>query len=212
MADSTKYLLVGDQMLFFGTLLPNSLINPNQLRAYGLHVHNDPFNSTCTFGINSDNAFIPFKNMGTVVHFESCTPAMEWEKVHLPMILLTSEEWNPTNEVLRAKRKSWESIEMRTIQSFTSGMMKRQVSFAMKMDKAKTPMEQYGETEVELGKISNVYNVKDFCDHLISSVHIATTYRDDVDQWDNERKVSSLISNERHSKATPEECYNATQD
>jgi hypothetical protein len=43
---SQEYLLVGDQMLFFGTLLPNSLINPNQLRAYGLEVNDDPFDST----------------------------------------------------------------------------------------------------------------------------------------------------------------------
>jgi hypothetical protein len=39
--DSSEYLLVGDQMLWFGTLLPNSLINPNQLRVYGLDVNDD---------------------------------------------------------------------------------------------------------------------------------------------------------------------------
>ena len=52
---------------------------------------------------------------------------------------------------------------------------------------------------------SHVYNMKDFCDHLIAAVNIATTYHDDIDQWNEERKVSSIISNERHSKATPEE-------
>jgi hypothetical protein len=30
-------------------------------------------------------------------------------------------------------------------------------------------------------------------------------YHDDVDQWNEEQKVSSFISNERHSKAMPEE-------
>jgi hypothetical protein len=34
--NSMEYLLIGDQMLWFGTLLPNLLINPNQMRAYGL--------------------------------------------------------------------------------------------------------------------------------------------------------------------------------
>jgi hypothetical protein len=33
--DSMEYMLVGDQMLWFGTQLPNSLLNPNQMRAYG---------------------------------------------------------------------------------------------------------------------------------------------------------------------------------
>jgi hypothetical protein len=31
--DSTEYLIVADQMLWFGTLMENSLINPNQLCA-----------------------------------------------------------------------------------------------------------------------------------------------------------------------------------
>ena len=109
-----EYLLVGDQMLWFGTLLPNSLINPNQLRAYGLEVNDDPFDLTCMFGINSDHAFIPFDTTGTVVHFESRVPT-EWEKTHLPIILITSETWNPTEEVLCPERQSHESIEMRTI-------------------------------------------------------------------------------------------------
>ena len=39
-----EYLLVGDKMLWFGTALENSLINPNQIHAYGLSINNDPFN------------------------------------------------------------------------------------------------------------------------------------------------------------------------
>ena len=44
--DSMEYLLVGDQMLWFGNVLPNSLLNPNQMRAYGLIVNDDPFDSS----------------------------------------------------------------------------------------------------------------------------------------------------------------------
>ena len=88
--DSMEYLLVGDQMLWFGTLLPNSLINPYQmLAAYELKVYDDPFD---TSQINSDvPLLIPFKTTGTVVHFESRV-LTEWEKTHLPIILLMSEE------------------------------------------------------------------------------------------------------------------------
>ena len=84
--DSVEYLLVGDQMLWFGTLLPHSLINPNQLRAYGHDVNDDPFDTTRDFGIDSEQVLIPFDTTGTVVHFESRTPT-EWEKTHLPVIL-----------------------------------------------------------------------------------------------------------------------------
>ena len=69
--DSTEYLLVGDEMLWFGTLLPHSLINPNQLWAYSLIVNDDPFDHSRNFGINAEQAFIPFDTMGTVVHFET---------------------------------------------------------------------------------------------------------------------------------------------
>jgi hypothetical protein len=72
-------------MLWFGTLVPNSLINPNQLRVYGIRVYDDPFHMTRPFGIDSDHAFIPFDTTtGTVVHFESRVPT-EWEKMHLPI-------------------------------------------------------------------------------------------------------------------------------
>jgi hypothetical protein len=110
-----EYLLVGDQMLWFGTLLPNSLINLNQLRAYGLDVKDDPFDSTREFGIDSDHAFIPFDTTGTIVHFESPRVPMEWEKTHLPIILITSKVWNPTEEGLRREKQSCKNMEMRTI-------------------------------------------------------------------------------------------------
>jgi hypothetical protein len=56
--------------------LPNSLLNPNQMRFYGIRVYGYPFDTSRTFGIDSDQAFIPFDTMGTtVVHSESvCQP------------------------------------------------------------------------------------------------------------------------------------------
>jgi hypothetical protein len=56
-------------MLWFGTLMPNSLLNPKQLRAYGLTVNDDPFNTSRMFGIANDQAFIPFNATGTVVQY-----------------------------------------------------------------------------------------------------------------------------------------------
>jgi hypothetical protein len=190
-------------MLWFGTLLPNSLINPNQIRSYGHEVNDDPFDLSRAFGIDSDNTFIPFDTTGTVIHFESRVPT-KWEKTHLPIILITGEQWNPSEETLRPERQSRESIEMCTIKSLTSGMTRRQIR-SVTENEARTQIERFGETDIELGKILCVYDTKDFCDHLISAVNIATTYRDDIDQWNEERKVSSIVSNERHSKATPEE-------
>ena len=53
--DSTEYLLVGDKMLWFETRLKHSLINPNQIRAYGLEVVDNPFKQDDgEFGIKTD--------------------------------------------------------------------------------------------------------------------------------------------------------------
>ena len=61
------------------------------------------------------------------------------------------------------------------ISSLTSGMTKQQVS-TLQAEQARAQIEAYGEVEHELGKISPVYSVKSFCNCLISSVRVATTY------------------------------------
>jgi hypothetical protein len=54
-----EYLIVCDQMLWFGQKLNNSLLNPNQMRVYGIDVNDDPFDDTQQFGIAHDEIFIP---------------------------------------------------------------------------------------------------------------------------------------------------------
>jgi hypothetical protein len=195
-SDSSEHLLVGDQMLWFGTQLPHSLINPNQLRAYGLNVNDDPFDNSRKFGINSEHLFIPFDTTGTVVHFDTRVPT-EWEKSHLPVVLLTGEDWNPLEEVLRPSFSTREEKEMRNIKSLTI----RQVSET----NVKMEVKIHGEMEASLGKISRVYSEQEFRDGLISAVQVATSYREDVDKMEYGRKACAVITNERHSKVTPEE-------
>ena len=84
-----EYLLVGNQMLWFGASLPHSLINPNQIREYSHEVFDDPFCNT--FGIKADNFFIPFDTVGTILYFELRAPT-QWEIKNLPVLLLTGEE------------------------------------------------------------------------------------------------------------------------
>jgi hypothetical protein len=56
--------------------------------------------------------------------------------------------------------------------------------------------EKHGEVEVQLGNISCMYNSREFCEQLISTVNIVTTYQDDIDQQDFMKRISSMISNE----------------
>jgi hypothetical protein len=90
-----EFLLVGDQMLWFGSQMGQSLINPNQIREYGIPMYYNPF-SQSKFGINCSDDFIPFYTTGTIVYFESRVP-MDWETRNLPIIMLTGEDWHPVN-------------------------------------------------------------------------------------------------------------------
>jgi hypothetical protein len=119
----------------------------------------------------------------------------EWEKLHLSIILITSNVWNPTEKVLHPEKKSRESIvEIQTIWSLTSGITKRQIN-STKRDKALTQIEQYGETKIELGMISSTYNPnKEFCNWLILVVNIATAYWTDINKWSKERRRVSSIT------------------
>jgi hypothetical protein len=51
-----------------------------------------------------------------------------------------------------------------------------------------------------------VYNPRDFSERLVASINIATAYRADIDKWSEEkRRVSSIVTNDWHLAATPED-------
>jgi hypothetical protein len=197
-----EYLLVGDQMLWFGTQMDHSLINPNQIREYGTPVYDDPFNAS-EFGIDAHEAFIPFDTTGTIVHFESRVPT-DWERDHLPVILLTGERWDPVEVQLGPNGRSREQAEMRTIRSLSSGISKRQLA-GLKQKEVDSRAVLWGEVETVLDQVSPILNERTFCNRLIGAVKVATTYRQDVDDAIEKRKASSVITTDRHSKVGPEE-------
>ena len=53
-----EYLIVGDQFLWFGTIINHYLINKNQARVFNIPVHDNPFDATF-FGIEVSEAFTP---------------------------------------------------------------------------------------------------------------------------------------------------------
>ena len=142
--DGKEYLIVGDKMLWFGTALENLLINPNQIRAYGLSINDDPFNAN-ELGIESEEIFISFDTTGTVVHFEFRVPT-EWETTHFPFILIMADSWDPTTVDMSAGKRSQKDAEMRTIRSMTSSMSKRAIS-AMLRDQSNSRQVCLGQVE-----------------------------------------------------------------
>jgi hypothetical protein len=90
-------------------------------------------------------------------------------------------------------------MEMQAIDSMT----RRRVN-AVAIDEAQ--VEPHGETEIQLSQTSCLYNPRDFSKRLVAFINIATAYHADIDKWSEEkRRVSSIITNNRHSAATPED-------
>jgi hypothetical protein len=154
------------------------------------------------FGIDGNEAFIPFNTMGMIVYFETHVP-MDWETHNLPIIMLTGEEWDPVNVGL-GTGQSREQAEMRMIRSLESGVPKWKMA-AFKQRKLNSRMEQWGQVESELGKLSETLNKKTFCKRLIGSVNVGMAYRNDVDEVIKKLKESGVLMMDRHSKVGPEE-------
>ena len=92
------YILIVNEALYFGPSMDHSLINPNQIRKYGIPVCDDPFDRDRDFGISHDDLFIPFDTAGSTVFFETYCPSDE-ELQSCQHIELTDgdTEWNPTS-------------------------------------------------------------------------------------------------------------------
>ena len=61
----------------------------------------------------------------------------------------------------------------------------------------------FGQVEQELTNIAMVFDERTFCRRLIGVLKIATTFRDDIDDWAEESKVQSIVTNDRHSDIGP---------
>ena len=70
----------------------------------------------------------------------------------------------------------------------------------MLRDKTNYRQVSFGQVEQEITKIATVFDERTFCRRLIGAVNIETTFREYIDGWVEERRVQSIIINDRHSK------------
>ena len=94
--DNQEYILVFFKSLWMGDSLTNSLINPNQLDAFGMDVQHSPF-STKGLSIQpaSHDITIPLQTLGTIIYANTCTPT-DQELTTCPHIILSSNaDWDP---------------------------------------------------------------------------------------------------------------------
>ena len=95
-ADGTAYLLIFHESLWMGDKLDHTLVNPSQLRVYGVSVQDNPFN-TKPLSITTNDASVELYSEGTIICGDTRTPT-ESELSQLPRLILTSPyDWDPHN-------------------------------------------------------------------------------------------------------------------
>jgi Reverse transcriptase (RNA-dependent DNA polymerase) len=94
------YILVFNEALYYGEKLDHTLINPNQVRSYGIPFWDSPFDPTRSLSIDvNDDLQIPMRTVGTKLLFTTRVPTADelatCEHIHMTSAL----PWNPA-EVL----------------------------------------------------------------------------------------------------------------
>jgi len=93
------FILIMHEVLFFGSDLDHSLINPNQIRHNGFQLFDNPYETDPTrqMGIViSDTDRIPFQSEGTTIYFHTRFPT-DHEMETYPHVVLTCEApWDPS--------------------------------------------------------------------------------------------------------------------
>jgi hypothetical protein len=93
--------LVFNEALYYGTQLDHSLINPNQVRAYGIPLWDNPNDPARDLTIEVDNSLrIPLEPVGIKLQFRTRVSTTQ-ELRDCEHIQMTSlRPWNPTNIVM----------------------------------------------------------------------------------------------------------------
>ena len=93
--DGDEYILIFNEALWMGDTLQHTLVNPNQLRAYGTTVQDNPFASSPLIFDPPTGPVIPLTTMGTIIYCNTRAPS-DHELSSLPHITLSSSAtWDP---------------------------------------------------------------------------------------------------------------------
>ena len=102
------FILEFNEVLWFGTQMDHSLINPNQIRVTGIPLSDNPFDKTKELGIESDQCLIPFNCDGTTIFFNTQVPTNEEIECCEHITMTEETEWNPSTVRLSAVRTTEE--------------------------------------------------------------------------------------------------------
>ena len=111
-------ILIFNEALWLGDQMEHTLVNPNQLRHFGLIIRDDPYNLEEPIRIETENGefVMPLLSNGTVIYLDTWTPTDE-DLCSLPHVIMSSPHpWNPRDvQFPKTSRRVQEDFAMRLI-------------------------------------------------------------------------------------------------
>ena len=85
-----------NESLWMGDSLTHSLINPNQLCAFGTEVQDNPFsNERLSIQPASHDIAIPLQTLGTIIYANTRAPTNQELGQHPHIVLSSTADWDP---------------------------------------------------------------------------------------------------------------------
>ncbi len=114
MESGQTYIFVFHEGLWMGDLMHNSLINPNQLRAFGCIVQDNPFSELPIYLEDPEGVIaIALTPVGTNILSTKRTPSQQ-ELDNCPHIVLTLQQWESSS--IKFPKAKWIITEERASQ------------------------------------------------------------------------------------------------
>ena len=103
------YILIFNEALWMGDTLNHTLINPNQLRHYGITVQDNPACDKPLYFMTEDSAFsMELKRKGTIIYSDTFTPSARELNDNPKIIMSSPHPWDPTNVEFNNNARSLE--------------------------------------------------------------------------------------------------------
>ena len=94
--DNQEYILVFNKSLWMGDSLTHSLINPNQLCAFGTEVQDNPFSKErLSIQPASHDIAIPLQTLSTIIYANTRAPTDQELGQHPHIVLSSTADWDP---------------------------------------------------------------------------------------------------------------------
>lgn len=189
-----NYILVMNEALWMGDSMESTLINPNQLRHYGMHIQDYPSSVRPLSMISEDTEFtMALKREGTILYFDTHTPTQK-ELETYPHIVISSEvSWNPMKVHFDENTHSLEEeVErIRRVRSIYSKNRNDEIKKWINQD--------------EQESTATIFNLSNISRRIASmSVTNQDTTNDNVRKKTDVKDLRTFESSSRHSDVSPE--------